>query len=194
MPLDTIGNYAASGSSGAIARNAVRVTNESQTSANYGFAGLSARGGDTGGEEQLLPATSSNLAVYISPFIRLDIASRLAIVEIRNSETGEVQQQYPSPRVVREYLQNLPDDSNLRAENTDGGSQQGQTQSPPVRIIGSAADKAEEAAKAPPVTFGQQGSSQAAPPAPSSAQASVAAAAFSSVQNTLTGAKQLAVA
>lgn len=189
MPLDIIGSYAASGSNGAIARITARGT-ESSSSATIGFAGLSARGG-TAGAEEYEASSAGNLAVYVSPFIRLDIKTRLAIVEIRNSQTGEVQQQYPSPRAVREYAQNLPDDSDLRA-NTEQSDRETSLE---PRIIGSEADNAEHAASAPAVTFGQ-GSSAPAPaaaPVPSGI-ARAAAAAFGSFQNVLTGGRELAVA
>lgn len=40
---------------------------------------------------------------YISPFITIDPKSGLVITQYRNSETGQLQQQYPSEKVVREY-------------------------------------------------------------------------------------------
>ena len=197
MPLDILGSYAASSSTGAIARNAAR-SSDASASATIGFAGLSARGG-TSGAEEYEASSSGNMAVFLSPFIRLDIKTRLAIVEIRNSETGEVQQQYPSPRAVREYAQNLPDDSDLRVAATDnGGQSDGGDAAFAPRIICSAADNAAEAAKAPVVTFGQGSASSSSPaPAPSpvpSGIAKTAAAAFGSFQNVLTGGRELAVA
>lgn len=187
MPLDIIGSYAASSSNGAIARNAARGTDPS-ASATIGFAGLSARGGVAGAEEYEA-VSSGSLAVYISPFIRLDIKTRLAIVEIRNSQTGEVQQQYPSPRAVREYAQNLPDDSDLRVNGRDQSD--GEAGQEP-RIIGSDADNAEVTAELQSVSFGQGGSSAPAP-VPSGIARSVTAA-FGSFQNVLTGGRELAVA
>lgn len=91
-------------------------------------------------EEVQVSSPSANVAVFVSPFIRFDITARLAIVEIRNSETGEVQQQYPSPRAVREYQQNLPADSTLRSQGDEDSAD-----SQP-RIIGSAEDRAATAA------------------------------------------------
>lgn len=188
MPLDLIGSYAASSSNGAIARNTARGP-DPNAPATIGFAGLSARGGTAGAEELEVSPSSGGLAVYVSPFIRLDIKTRLAIVEIRNSQTGEVQQQYPSPRAVREYAQNLPDDSDLRV-NSDSQRSDEEARLEP-HIIGSAADNAELEAKAPAVTFGQGGSAPA--PVPSGI-AKAAAAAFGSFQNVLTGGRELAVA
>ncbi|HEX6959830.1 MAG TPA: hypothetical protein VF194_17735 [Ferrovibrio sp.] len=116
------------GSSGATARGARAVTtsNSSDVAANGAFAASSARGGDTGahvaGDNVIqLPSPAPNVAAYLSPFIRLDLRTRLAIVEFRDSQTGEVKRQYPSPRVVREYEQNLPDDSELRPADRHGG-------------------------------------------------------------------------
>lgn len=187
MPLDITGSYAASSSNGAIARITARGTGSS-ASATIGFAGLSARGGTAGAEEYEATSTG-NLAVYVSPFIRLDIKTRLAIVEIRNSQTGEVQQQYPSPRAVREYAQNLPDDSDLRVNTEQSDSEAGLE----PRIIGSDADKAEQSSTPPTVSFGQGGNSPAPAPVPSGI-ARAAAAAFGSFQNVLTGGRELAVA
>lgn len=184
MPLDITGSFAASSSNGAIARNTAR-SPESNTSATIGFAGLSARGG-TAGAEEFEASSSGSLAVFISPFIRLDIKTRLAIVEIRNSQTGEVQQQYPSPRAVREYAQNLPDDSDLRANNEQADREAALE----PRIIGSAADNADLEAKTSALSIGQG----SAPSPVSSGVAQAAAAAFGSIQNVLVGARELAVA
>jgi len=188
MPLDIIGSYAASSSTGAIARNTARGL-DTNAPATIGFAGLSARGGTAGAEELELSPSSGGLAVYVSPFIRLDIKTRLAIVEIRNSQTGEVQQQYPSPRAVREYAQNLPDDSDLRANNDQQSDSEARLE---PHIIGSAADTADQEVQAP-VSFGQGGSAPAPTPVPSGI-AKAAAAAFGSFQNVLTGGRELAVA
>ncbi len=40
---------------------------------------------------------------YISPFITIDPTSGLVITQYRNSETGQLQKQYPSEKAVREY-------------------------------------------------------------------------------------------
>ncbi len=133
MPLDIIGTVAASGSSGANARNTVRISDQTLTTSSSQDAAVLSRSESAPRQEVQVSSPSSNVAVFVSPFIRFDITARLAIVEIRNSETGEVQQQYPSPRAVREYQQNLPADSSLR-------SQDNTTQKP--RIIGSAEDRA----------------------------------------------------
>jgi len=136
MPLDIIGTVAASGSSGANARNTVRINDQAPTTSSTQDAVVSSRSENAPREEVQVSSPSANVAVFVSPFIRFDITARLAIVEIRNSETGEVQQQYPSPRAVREYQQNLPADSSLRSQ--DNAAQQ-------PRIIGSAEDRATSA-------------------------------------------------
>lgn len=174
MPLDILG-YAASGSSGAVARNTARVNDQTSAAAPTRDAAVSVLPESAPREEVQVSSPSSNVAVFVSPFIRFDITARLAIVEIRNSETGEVQQQYPSPRAVREYQQHLPEDSSLRPQ---GGKD---TAVPPPSIIGSAQDRA---ARVPATTV--------APPAPQAVAAS--AAAFSSLQGVPTGSKQVAEA
>lgn len=179
MPLDITGSYASSGSSGASARDAVRVSSEPISTAAFSSAAPAART-EKPREEVAVSSPNSNVAVFVSPFIRLDITSRLAIVEIRNSETGEVQQQYPSPKAVREYTQNLPEDSDLLPANNASDQSQ-------PRIIGSAEDIAQQTTQAPAV--------QPAPAAPASPQAAAAAAAaFSGFSGVPTGGKQVAVA
>jgi hypothetical protein len=187
MPLDILGTVAASGSSGASART-VRVSSAPPSAATANVADQSVREEKPAREEIAVSSPSANVAVYVSPFIRLDITSRLAIVEIRNSETGEVQQQYPSPRAVREYTQNLPEDSDLRA-----GAASGSEPSQQPRIVGSAEDNAARASETPPGLTAPAPSTPA--PAPSNPQAAAAAAAaFSSFQSVPTGAKQGTVA
>lgn len=154
MPLDIIGSYAASSSNGAVARTAR--SQDTSPSATTGSAASSFRSKGEPAETKV--SSQGGLAVFVSPFIRLDVETRLAIVEIRNSQTGEVQQQYPSPRAVREYAQNLPDNSDLRSE---GSEKQDEKIAP--RIIGSDADKAVEAAKAQTSAAPAQADTKAAP-------------------------------
>ncbi|MBS4048402.1 MAG: hypothetical protein KG075_18810 [Alphaproteobacteria bacterium] len=170
MPLDILGTFAASGSSGANVRTTARV-NDPTFAAAPQEAAVSSRSENAPREEVEVSSPSSNVAVFVSPFIRFDITARLAIVEIRNSETGEVQQQYPSPRAVREYQQNLPEASNLRQQDSAA---------PKPRIIGSAEDRG---ANAP-----TPNASSTAPQAPTSS------AAFSSLQGVPAGSKQVAEA
>lgn len=167
MPLDILGTVAASGSSGASARSTARVSEPDFTAASARNAAVSVRSETAPKDEVQVSSPSANVAVFVSPFIRFDITARLAIVEIRNSETGEVQQQYPSPRAVREYQQNLPVDSSLPSQ---------------PRAAGRAEDGVATTAPAPTVT-----------PPPSQTGAA-ATAAFSSLQGVPTGGKQVAVA
>lgn len=175
MPLDILGTVAASGSSGASARTTARVNDQDFAAASVRNAVVSSRPETAPKEEVQVSSPSANVAVFVSPFIRFDITARLAIVEIRNSETGEVQQQYPSPRAVREYQQNLPADSSLRSQ---GGQDSAESQ---PRTIGSAEDRT-AVAPAPTVT----------PPVPQTGAAPTAA--FSSLQGAPTGGKQVTVA
>ncbi|MFN4165475.1 MAG: hypothetical protein ACK4GK_12935 [Ferrovibrio sp.] len=199
MPLESIGSYAVAGSSGAIARGARTVADtDYSTPADdlSGFAGLSARSGGNKNSVITIPSPSRNVAAYLSPFIRLDLVTRLAIVEIRNSETGEVQQQYPSPRVVREYQQNQIEASELRAQFGSGDQE---AEKAPVRQVtfdttNNGAEETPVPAPAPTQTTQSSAPAPApATPAPSPIS-SAALAAFSSVQNSLTGGRELAVA
>lgn len=155
MPLDILGSIAVSGSSGANVRNTARVSDQAFASAPSGDAAALSRSESAPREEVQVSSPSANVAVFVSPFIRFDITARLAIVEIRNSETGEVQQQYPSPRAVREYQQNLPEASSLRQDTSE-------TQ---PRIIGSAEDRASSASTPNTTAPAPQAASAAPTPA-----------------------------
>lgn len=199
MPLETIGSYAVAGSSGAIARGARTVTEtDYSTPADdlSGFAGLSARSDGNRNNVITIPSPSRNVAAYLSPFIRLDLVTRLAIVEIRNSETGEVQQQYPSPRVVREYQQNQIEASELRAQfgKSDQEAEKAPIQPVTFDTTSNGADEAPAPAPAPSPAQTAQPSVPAPAPSAPAPLPSVALAAFSSVQNSLTGGRELAVA
>lgn len=186
MPLETIGSYAVAGSSGANARGArpVESTASNDVAGLVAFATRSSRGGDSGGNVIQIPSPSPNVAAYLSPFIRLDLQTRLAIVQFRDSDTGEVQQQYPSPRVVREYQQNLPEDSDLRSDTAGADLPK-----PEIRIIGSGQSQSNDTDSAP-VSFGGQSSAGSAPTRPPQS----ATAAFTSALNVLTGGRELAIA
>jgi hypothetical protein len=207
MPLETIGSYAVAGSTGAIARGARQNASLYDVANNNGFAASSARGGASGGQEIRLPtsSTSPNVAVYLSPFIRLDLETRLAIVEFRDSKTGTVKQQYPSPRVVEEYRQNLPESSDLLQPPQ---AQVATTQNLQPRVIGSDQDKS--SSKSSKTDSGSDATTagtdqtataaaasqnapapQATTPAPA---AQAAAAAFSAAQSSPASSRELAVA
>lgn len=143
MPLNSIGLVAGAGSSGAVAREA-RVDSVSASSANS--SEFSPRDIIVSGDQE--SSVTRYGSYYVSPFIRLDTSTRLAILEFRDSETGEVQQQYPSPRAVKEYAQNLPDNFDLPRVGGKGRGEDVPEQAPPsfgkpaneptgeVRIIG----------------------------------------------------------
>jgi hypothetical protein len=182
MPLETIGSYAVAGSTGANARGARQSLAALYDSANdTGFAASSARGGDSGGSEEVrLPSSTPNVAVYLSPFIRLDLETRLAIVEFRNSQTGAVEQQYPSPRVVEEYKQNLPDSSELAPAPQDTSDQNLQPQ-----IVGPNEDSDKTGSATASNSPSSATAAAAAPTASTAApSAQAAAAAFNAAQST----------
>jgi len=138
MPLNSIGAVVTgAGNSGALAREA-RAT-EFEIAAAGGPSGSSGSTVVRGNADDGPPQFVAN---YLSPFIRLDSATRLAILQFRDSDTGEVRAQYPSPRAVKEYRQNLPENSDLRPQGNDSGDQSGDE---PI-VIGSAQDKAQQAA------------------------------------------------
>jgi hypothetical protein len=201
MPLETIGSYAVAGSSGAIARGARAGITDYPASADdlSGFSAYSARGNSRENSVITIPSPSPNVAAYLSPFIRLDLVTRLAIVEIRNSETGEVKQQYPSPRVVREYQQNQIEASELQAQSRGKGQEREDVPVQPVTFDTTQNGGDESGLPAlpqQPAATAPQPAPQAPAPAPVAPTPvpSAALAAFSSVQNTLTGARELAVA
>lgn len=183
MPLETIGSLALAGSSGASARGARSTTGDLS---NAAFAASRARGGDTGGNAIEIPSPAPNVAAYLSPYIRFDLQTRLAIVEFRDSQSGRVEQQYPSPRAVREYQQNLPEDSDLRLRDKSEGPESQQVE---------ATDGGDGGTDAPPLpSFGADEPAAPAITNVSPSVASAAVAAFNSLQKVLTGGRQLAVA
>jgi hypothetical protein len=60
------------------------------------------QGGGTGGAANN-GGTETPREQYVSPFITIDPTSGLVITQYRDSSTGELQQQYPSEKVVRQY-------------------------------------------------------------------------------------------
>jgi hypothetical protein len=179
MPLETIGSYALAGSSGAVARNA---RTSDGVFANVAFAASSARGGKSNGIIDI-PSPAPNLAAYVSPFIRFDVETRLAIVEFRDSESGQVEQQYPSPRVVREYQQNLPENSILRMDENDA---------PDVQYLDAETlDVGDGKASAPQIA---QGSHSTTPAPVPQAIANAAVAAFTPKPNIPAVGREIAVA
>ena len=47
--------------------------------------------------------TKASEAVYFSPVIRIDAETSAAIIQYRDSETGAVKNEYPSPKQVEQY-------------------------------------------------------------------------------------------
>lgn len=191
MPLNSIGALiTGAGNSGAAAREA-RATefgNFSSAASSDAAGSTVVRGNADDGPPQFV-------ANYLSPFIRLDSATRLAILQFRDSDTGEVREQYPSPRAIKEYKQNLPERSDLLPS---GGSDRQE----PV-VIGSDSDRAQRAAAessaAPAVggTGSGQGRSGGSGVSFGSAAASAAFAAFGAASSAAAsgfGSRQLAVA
>lgn len=198
MPLNSIGLVAGAGSSGAVAREA-RVESVSASSANS--SEFSPREIVVSGDQE--SSVTRYGSYYVSPFIRLDTSTRLAILEFRDSETGEVQQQYPSPRAVKEYAQNLPDNFDLPRAGGKGRGEEAPQQAPPsfgkpaneptgeVRIIGAGSGTpAPQPVPVPAPTGGTSGGSGRAPSNP-------AIAAFGAALSGLTSgfsSRQVAVA
>lgn len=60
-------------------------------------------GGGGSGTGSGAPGGETPRDQYISPFITIDPSSGLVITQYRNSETGQLQKQYPSEKAVREY-------------------------------------------------------------------------------------------
>lgn len=56
-------------------------------------------------EENAQATRSAASAVFFSPAIKIDPGANMAIYVVRNSETGEVINQYPNKKVVDEYRQ-----------------------------------------------------------------------------------------
>lgn len=69
---------------------------------------------------------ASSAGQYISPVIKVDNNSGLAILQVRNGQTGETEQQYPSNKVVREYsareTPNVPASPEQATASSDSGN------------------------------------------------------------------------
>lgn len=188
MPLNSIGALIANaGSSGAVAREARVSQNESSNAKASSFSASSTviRGNADDGPPKFV-------ANYLSPFIRFDSSTRLTLLQYRDSETGDVLRQYPSPRVVKEYAANLPE-SDLPSFGEGGAADQepriiGAGQDPaaaPIGVIGNGSGGGTA-----PLVFGASAGS-------SGAAGSTASAAFSAATNSLVSgfsSRQVAVA
>lgn len=182
MPLNSIGTLVASaGSSGAVAREARGSTSQSSSVIASGSSASSTvvRGNADDGPPKFV-------ANYLSPFIRFDSSTRLTLLQYRDSETGDVLRQYPSPRAVKEYAANLPE-SDLPSFGESGAADK------EPRIIGSGQDS--EAA--PIGVIGSGGGDAAVTGTGSSGGGNPALAAFAATTNSLASgfsSRQVAVA
>jgi len=187
MPLNSIGALVANaGSSGAVAREARESAGQSSSVIASGFSASSTvvRGNADDGPPKFV-------ANYLSPFIRFDSSTRLTLLQYRDSETGDVLRQYPSPRAVKEYAANLPE-SDLPSFGESGAADK------EPRIIGSGQDP--EAAPIGVIGNGGGGGDAAVPGTGSSGGGSggnPALAAFAATTNSLASgfsSRQVAVA
>ncbi len=94
---------------------------------------------------------------YISPFITIDPTSGLVITQYRNSETGQLQKQYPSEKAVREYR-------NLQPAVVSASGERGATPAPGAR-------PADPAATVDVPVTGRAAAPAAAAPSPTPVQA-----------------------
>jgi len=54
-------------------------------------------------QQSVSPEGPGSSPKFVSPVVRLDYDSGLAVLQYRSSETGEVRSQYPAKEVVRRY-------------------------------------------------------------------------------------------
>ncbi len=133
-----------------------------------------AQGGGTGGAANN-GGTETPREQYVSPFITIDPTSGLVITQYRDSSTGELQQQYPSEKVVRQYRNLQPPSVSPSGGRIDAAAGQATAGQPvPGQPAGPVAGQGDA------VTIGRLGSGPgspaqiAAPATPAPAQAPAA--------------------
>jgi len=84
---------------------------------------------------------------YLSPVIRFDKQARVLVFQFRDSETGNVTQQYPSEKVVKLYRDNAPKDVPVTPATPRGGQEV-------PDLAGARASGGAEAAPKPAATSG----------------------------------------
>ena len=89
---------------------------------------------------------SSDVAPFISPVMNFNYQAGIAVLEFRDTSTGEVKNQFPSQKVVQEYIRH-------GASSQDGSAPAAETAGAPVAAVivpaASAVPAATPAAPAP---------------------------------------------
>jgi len=94
--------------------------------ARLAFASSSATGGVSSSGDDTSSSDSSTSAVqsaYVSPIIKFDSIAKMAVLYFRDGDSGEIYQQIPAEKVVKEYrlrggrsIEETPVVANARAE------------------------------------------------------------------------------
>jgi hypothetical protein len=83
-------------------------------------------------QQSVSPEGPGSSPKFVSPVVRLDYDSGLAVLQYRSSETGEVRSQYPAKEVVRRYSEQggQQDDSGSSEASEISSSVSSETPSP----------------------------------------------------------------
>ena len=78
---------------------------------------------------------------FISPVVTVDNSSGLAIIQYRDSQTGETEVQWPSPKAVQQYVARTTDplEASLDAGSQSSGTQQAQKSEADTAVVDQAA-------------------------------------------------------
>jgi hypothetical protein len=83
-------------------------------------------------QQSVSPEGPGSSPKFVSPVVRLDYDSGLAVLQYRSSETGEVRSQYPAKEVVRRYSEQggQQDDTGSSESSQTSSSESGETPPP----------------------------------------------------------------
>ncbi|TAN59397.1 MAG: hypothetical protein EPN20_15145 [Magnetospirillum sp.] len=99
---------------------------------------------------------STEAAPFISPVVNFNYQAGIAVLEFRDGSTGEVTEQFPSKKVVQEYIRHGAVSQDVTAQAPSSGEH---VAAPSPTGDGPAAPVAAAVAPAPPVQAAAAGSS-----------------------------------
>jgi hypothetical protein len=84
-------------------------------------------------QQSVSPDGPGSSPKFVSPVVRLDYDSGLAVLQYRSSETGEVRSQYPAKEVVRRYSERGgQQDDTGSSESSETASSESSERPPPA--------------------------------------------------------------
>ncbi len=99
-------------------------------------------------------------APYISPYISVDLDSNKAVLQIRDSETGDIVQQFPSEHRLRQHRSEIVAQQQSSSEPSGSGEVDDSGDSGEVAGSGSGGDVAQSQAASEALSTGAQAGSE----------------------------------